>query len=133
MNLEYVMTSRRSHYVQRIPHEFVAAHGQDLPFDCRLVMARGRQWPVRLFRIASGCHFHTGWPAFCIHNRIIDEDLFTFTLVDVGVFQVKRYKGESGCPTRSDLGRELMQLTFMIFLSTLFSIEFFTNPNFERK
>ncbi|KAG6411511.1 hypothetical protein SASPL_129594 [Salvia splendens] len=77
----------------RLPPEFVAVHGQELPFDCRLVMARGRQWPVHLLRIASGCHFHVGWAQFRIHNRIVHEDLLTFTLVDVGVFQVKRYKG----------------------------------------
>ncbi|XP_047956640.1 uncharacterized protein LOC125202305 [Salvia hispanica] len=64
----------------RLPPEFVAQHGAELPFDCRLVMARGRPWPVRLLRIASGWQFHVGWKEFRIHNRIVDEDLLTFTL-----------------------------------------------------
>ncbi|XP_047938903.1 B3 domain-containing protein REM20-like [Salvia hispanica] len=87
----------------RIPPEFVANHGAELPFDCRLVMPKGRQWRVRLLRIASGCHFHAGWADFRIVNNIVHNDFLTFTMVDVGVFHVKRYKPNTGCPPLSDL------------------------------
>ncbi|KAG6392948.1 hypothetical protein SASPL_147177 [Salvia splendens] len=45
----------------RIPPEFVALHGANLPFDCRLITLLGRRsFPVRMLNIASGCHFHAG-------------------------------------------------------------------------
>ncbi|XP_042046329.1 uncharacterized protein LOC121792445 [Salvia splendens] len=58
---------------------------------------------VRLLRIASRCHFHNGWAEFRLYNRIVHSDVLTFTLVDVGVFHVKRYKPNSGFPPLSDL------------------------------
>ncbi|XP_047940711.1 B3 domain-containing protein REM20-like [Salvia hispanica] len=87
----------------RIPLEFVANHGVELPFDYRLVMPKSRQWRVRLLRIASGCHFHAEWADFRIVNNIVHNDFLTFTMVDVGVFHVKRYKPNTGCPPLSDL------------------------------
>ncbi|XP_047948930.1 B3 domain-containing protein REM20-like [Salvia hispanica] len=88
----------------RVPPEFVATHGDELPFDCRLVMSRGgRGWPVRLLKIASGCHFRVGWPEFRIINRIVQDDVFVFTMVQPGIFHVKRFKTRTGCPPVSDL------------------------------
>ncbi|KAG6406339.1 hypothetical protein SASPL_133939 [Salvia splendens] len=87
----------------RIPPEFVALHGAHLPFDYRLVTPRGRSWPVRVLNIASGCHFHTGWADFRLTNNIIHDDVLTFTMVDAGIFHVKRYNPRTGCPRVSDL------------------------------
>ncbi|KAG6426800.1 hypothetical protein SASPL_111034 [Salvia splendens] len=62
----------------------LAIHGADLPFHCRLVMPRRRSWPIRLLKIASGCHFHAGWSNFRIINDIVHDDVLTFTMVDAG-------------------------------------------------
>ncbi|KAG6431438.1 hypothetical protein SASPL_109517 [Salvia splendens] len=75
-------------------------------FDCRLVMPCGRSWPVRLLNIVSGCHFHTGWAKFCLANNIIHDDVLTFTMVDAGIFHVKRYNPRTGCPRLNDLQEE---------------------------
>ncbi|KAG6387657.1 hypothetical protein SASPL_152849 [Salvia splendens] len=90
----------------RIPPEFVALHAAQLPFDCRLVMPSGQSWQVRLLNIASGCHFHTGWSEFRLANNIIHDDVLTFTMVDAGIFHVKRYNPRTGCPRLSDLQEE---------------------------
>ncbi|KAL1553427.1 B3 domain-containing protein-like protein [Salvia divinorum] len=76
----------------RLPPEWVALHGGDLPFQCKLVMSNGTRWTVRNLRIASGCHFHVGWPEFRRDIELEHGDKLTFTLVDVGTFHVKRYK-----------------------------------------
>ncbi|XP_047945734.1 B3 domain-containing protein REM20-like [Salvia hispanica] len=87
----------------RLPPEFVALHGANIPFDCRLVMPRGRSWPVRLLKIASGCHFHAGWSDFRIIHNIVHDDFLTFTMVDDGIFHVKRYNPRTGCPPIGDV------------------------------
>ncbi|KAG6403670.1 hypothetical protein SASPL_135898 [Salvia splendens] len=87
----------------RFPPQWVAEHGDDLPFDCRLVMPNGSRWQVRLLKIASGCHFCVGWPEFWRGNNISHGEILTFTLVDVGIFHVKSYKSGTGCPPRGDL------------------------------
>ena len=85
--------------MKRVPPEFVATHGDELPFDCRLVMSRGgRGWPVRLLKIASGCHFRVGWPEFRIINRIVQDDVFVFTMVQPGIFHVKGSRRELDAP-----------------------------------
>lgn len=86
----------------------MALHGANLPFDCRLVMPQGRSWPVRVLNIASGCHFHNGWDNFRIYNNIVDDDLLTFTMVEPGVFHVKRYNPRTGCPPITDVQGEFM-------------------------
>ncbi|KAL1564634.1 B3 domain-containing protein-like protein [Salvia divinorum] len=87
----------------RLPPEFVAYHGNTLPFHCRLVLPNGRSWKVVLLNIASGCHFHTGWCDFILDNDTRHGDTLTFTLVSEGIFDVKRYGVESGCPPRRDI------------------------------
>ncbi|KAL1560096.1 B3 domain-containing protein REM1-like [Salvia divinorum] len=87
----------------RLPSKWVGIHGGDLPFECRLVMPNGKGWTVRILRIASGCHFCVGWLEFRRDNRIAHGDNLTFTLVDVGTFQVKRYSMGTGCPPRTDI------------------------------
>ncbi|KAG6395957.1 hypothetical protein SASPL_142091 [Salvia splendens] len=88
----------------RIPPEFVALHGANLPFDCRLITLLGRKsFPVRVLNIASGCHFYAGWSDFRITNEIVHHDVLTFTMVDAGVFLVKRYNPRTGCPPLGDL------------------------------
>ncbi|KAL1559252.1 B3 domain-containing protein REM1-like [Salvia divinorum] len=86
----------------RLPPKWVANHGGDLPFQCRLVMPNGTKWSVRLLRIENGCHFWGGWAEFVADNCIQHHDYLTFTLVDVGTFHVKRYDFGSGCPLRDD-------------------------------
>ncbi|KAG6394315.1 hypothetical protein SASPL_144899 [Salvia splendens] len=88
--------------VQRLPPQWVAEYGNDLSFDCRLVMPNGSSWQVRALKIASGCHFCVGWSEFRRGNNISHGEKLTFTLVDVGIFHVKRYKLGTGCPPRCD-------------------------------
>ena len=114
--------------MQRIPPEFVANHGAELPFDCRLVMPKGRQWRVRLLRIASGCHFHAGWADFRIVNNIVHNDFLTFTMVDVGVFHVKRYKPNTGCPPLSDLQSKYVTNALLSVLTCLSCSLSLTDP-----
>ncbi|XP_042060521.1 B3 domain-containing protein REM20-like [Salvia splendens] len=66
-------------------------------------MPNGSRWPVRLLKIASGCHFCVGWSEFWHGNNIFHGEKLTFTLVDMGIFHVKRYKSGTGCPPRGDL------------------------------
>ncbi|KAL1568936.1 B3 domain-containing protein REM1-like [Salvia divinorum] len=87
----------------RLPPEFIGRYGEELPFDCRLVMPNGVTWTVRLLKIASGAHFQVGWAEFRRDNRLHHGDFLIFTLVDVGTFRVKRYNMSSGCAPRSDL------------------------------
>ncbi|KAG6412168.1 hypothetical protein SASPL_124838 [Salvia splendens] len=69
-----VFYGARNKEEMRLPPQWVAEHGDDLPFDCRL---RG--------------------------NNISHGDKLSFTLVDVGIFHVKRYKSGTGCTPRGDL------------------------------
>ncbi|XP_042041329.1 putative B3 domain-containing protein REM4 [Salvia splendens] len=88
----------------RIPPEFVALHGANLPFDCRLITLLGRRsFSVRVLNIASGCHLQAGWSDFRVTNEIVHDDVLTFTMVDAGVFLVKRFNPRTGCPPLGDL------------------------------
>ncbi|KAG6408692.1 hypothetical protein SASPL_131711 [Salvia splendens] len=98
-----VFSGARNKEEMRLPPQWVAEHGEELPFDCRLVMPNGSRWPVRVLNIASGCYFCVGWSEFWRGNKISHGETLCFTLVDVGIFHVKRYKSGSGCPPRSDL------------------------------
>ncbi|KAG6432747.1 hypothetical protein SASPL_104333 [Salvia splendens] len=84
-----VFSGARNKEEMRLPPQWVAEHGDDLPFDCRLVMPNGTRWPVRLLKIASGCHFCVGWSEFWRGNNIAHEEKLGFTLVDVGIFHFK--------------------------------------------
>ena len=87
----------------------MALHGADLSIDRRLTTAHGKVWPVRLLKIASGCHFYTGWSDFrCIYN-IVHDDVLTFTMVDACVFHVKRYDPRTGCPRLDDVQGNILQ------------------------
>ncbi|KAL1563139.1 B3 domain-containing protein-like protein [Salvia divinorum] len=87
----------------RVPPAFVAMHGDELTYDCRLVMPNGRSWSVLLLNIASGCHFRTGWAEFVCSNDIQHGDTLVFTLVGRGIFEVKRFSVGGMCPPRRDL------------------------------
>lgn len=65
-------------------------------------MPNGVGWSVRLLQIASGSHFCVGWREFVAGNAIKLGDVLTFTLVDVGTFNVKRYDTKTGCPPQID-------------------------------
>lgn len=88
-------------------HYICSAFHQNLwlfPVDCRLITLLGRNiFPVRVLNIASGCHFHAGWSDFRFTNEIVHDDVLTFTMVDAGVFVVKRYNPRTGCPPLGDL------------------------------
>ncbi|KAG6411582.1 hypothetical protein SASPL_129665 [Salvia splendens] len=98
-----VFSGARNKEEMRLPPQWVAEHGEELSFDCRLVMPNGSRWPVRVLNIASECYFCVGWSEFRRGNKISHGETLCFTLVDVGIFHVKRYKSGSGCPPRSDL------------------------------
>ncbi|XP_042019111.1 B3 domain-containing protein REM20-like [Salvia splendens] len=97
-----VISGSRNKEELRLPPQWVAEYGNDLSFDCRLVMPNGSSWQVRALKIASGCHFCVGWSEFRRGNNISHGEKLTFTLVDVGIFHVKRYKSGTGCPPRCD-------------------------------
>ncbi|XP_047961463.1 B3 domain-containing protein REM20-like [Salvia hispanica] len=84
----------------RLPPEFVGIHGGDLPFDCRLVWPNRVRHIVRILKLANGFYFCTGWPQFVHANGIEHGDYLTFTLVDVGTFNVRRYDMGTHCPRR---------------------------------
>ncbi|KAL1540576.1 B3 domain-containing protein REM1-like [Salvia divinorum] len=87
-----------------LPPEWVARHRDHLLHDCQLVMPNRTRWPVRLLDIARGCHFCVGWSEFVRDNNTEHGDKLTFTVADAGIFHVKRYKTNTGCPPRGDLG-----------------------------
>ncbi|KAL1567361.1 B3 domain-containing protein REM20-like [Salvia divinorum] len=66
-------------------------------------MPNGARWPVHLVEITSGCHFYVGWLEFRCKNHIYHGDKLIFTLVDVGIFHVKRYKTGTSYPPQGDL------------------------------
>ncbi|KAG6399966.1 hypothetical protein SASPL_141454 [Salvia splendens] len=101
-NFHFTSVSALISVVNRLPPQWVAEYGNDLSFDCRLVMPNGSSWQVRALKIASGCHFCVGWSEFRRGNNISHGEKLTFTLVDVGIFHVKRYKSGTGCPPRCD-------------------------------
>ncbi|XP_042032422.1 B3 domain-containing protein REM20-like [Salvia splendens] len=81
-----VFSGSRNKEELRLPPQWVAEYGTDLPVDCQLVMPNGNRWQVRLIQIASGCHFCVGWSEFRLSNNISHGEKLTFTLVDVGIF-----------------------------------------------
>ncbi|KAL1562904.1 B3 domain-containing protein REM1-like [Salvia divinorum] len=86
----------------RIPPERVERHGSELPIHCILMMPRGPKWIVCVLKLANGWHFRVGWPEFVRGNLLEHGDDLLFTLVRVGIFQVKKFKNGTGCPPRSD-------------------------------
>ncbi|KAL1549502.1 hypothetical protein AAHA92_17601 [Salvia divinorum] len=40
----------------RLPPEWVSEHGDELPYECSLVMPNDVQWTVRLMEIGSRCY-----------------------------------------------------------------------------
>ncbi|XP_042013272.1 uncharacterized protein LOC121761703 [Salvia splendens] len=87
----------------RFPDEFVSLHGHDLPFDCRLVWPNGRRHMVRILKLGHGFYFSTGWREFVRATGIVHGDHLTFTLVDVGIFNVKRFDIATHCPPQGDV------------------------------
>ncbi|KAG6399969.1 hypothetical protein SASPL_141457 [Salvia splendens] len=87
----------------RLPPEFVAIHGYDLPFDCRLVWPNGVRYTVRILKLSNGFFFSSGWREFVRATNVIHGDHLTFTLVDVGVFNVKRFDSATHCPPQGDV------------------------------
>ncbi|KAG6424550.1 hypothetical protein SASPL_114968 [Salvia splendens] len=74
-----VFSMSRNKAELRLPPQWVAEHGDDLPFDYRLL---------------------------------------SFTLVDVRIFHVKRYKSGTGCPPLGNLEREsLMKMNLLLKFS----------------
>ncbi|KAL1543976.1 hypothetical protein AAHA92_20885 [Salvia divinorum] len=86
----------------RIPPEWVERHGSELPVHCILMMPRGPKWTVCVLKLANGWHLRVGWPEFVRGNLLEHGDDLLFTLVGVGIFQVKKFKNGTGCPPRSD-------------------------------
>ncbi|KAL1554975.1 B3 domain-containing protein REM20-like [Salvia divinorum] len=76
----------------RIPPEWVERHGSELPVHCILMMPRGPKWTVCVLKLANGWHFRVGWPEFVRGNLLEHGDDLLFTLVGVGIFQVKKFK-----------------------------------------
>ncbi|KAG6411641.1 hypothetical protein SASPL_129725 [Salvia splendens] len=106
----YLSTERGTVYL----HNGLRNTGEELSFDCRLVMPNGSRWPVRVLNIASGCYFCVGWSEFRRGNKISHGETLCFTLVDVGIFHVKRYKSGAGSPPRNDLICELHLKKYLI-------------------
>ncbi|XP_042051586.1 B3 domain-containing protein REM20-like [Salvia splendens] len=65
-------------------------------------MPIGIEWTISLLWVANGTRFHMGWPEFVRDNLFKHEVFLTVTLVDVGIFNVKRYDFRTGLPPRWD-------------------------------
>ncbi|XP_042032421.1 uncharacterized protein LOC121779154 [Salvia splendens] len=89
--------------MQRLPDEFVRMHGHALPFDCRLVWPNGIRYRVRIVKLGHGFFFTSGWRDFVRATGVGQGDHLTFTLVDAGVFDVKRYASETQCHPPEDV------------------------------
>ncbi|KAG6427957.1 hypothetical protein SASPL_112205 [Salvia splendens] len=87
----------------RLPDEFVGNHGHELPFDCRLVWPNGVRHMVRILKLEHGWFFSTGWREFVRATGVEHGDHLTFTLVDVGMFNVKRFNRETHFPPPGDV------------------------------
>ncbi|KAG6391012.1 hypothetical protein SASPL_148758 [Salvia splendens] len=87
----------------RLPPEFVGIHGHDLPFDCRLVWPNGIRYRVRILKLANGFFFSSGWREFVRATGAVHGDHLTFTLVNVGIFNVKRFDSATHCPPQGDV------------------------------
>ncbi|XP_042006149.1 putative B3 domain-containing protein Os03g0619850 isoform X2 [Salvia splendens] len=88
----------RFHDDMRLPDKFVGINGHDLPFDCRLVWPNGIRYRVRILKLANGFFFSSGWREFVRATGVVHDDHLTFTLVDVGIFNVKRFDSETHFP-----------------------------------
>ncbi|KAG6394946.1 hypothetical protein SASPL_145537 [Salvia splendens] len=89
--------------LQRLPPEFVGIHGNDLPYDCRLVWPNGIRYRVRILKLAYGFFFTSGWREFVRATGVVHGDHLTFTLVDVGDLNVKRFDSATHCPPQGDI------------------------------
>ncbi|XP_042016098.1 uncharacterized protein LOC121764084 [Salvia splendens] len=90
-------------FMKRLPDEFVGLYGHDLPFDCRLVWPNGSRYMVRILKLDTGFYFSTGWRDFVRATGVGHGDHLTFTLVDVGIFNVKRFDRATHCPPQGDV------------------------------
>ncbi|XP_042032229.1 B3 domain-containing protein REM1-like [Salvia splendens] len=98
-----VFEQGRFHDDMRLPDAFIGFHGHDLPFDCRLVWPNGIRYRVRVLKLGHGFFFASGWRDFVRATGIVNGDVLTFTLVDVGIFNVKRFDSETHCPPQGDV------------------------------
>ncbi|XP_042016158.1 B3 domain-containing protein Os03g0619600-like [Salvia splendens] len=87
----------------QLPPEFVRTHGHELPFDCRLIWPNGIRYMVRILKLPNGFFFTTGWKQFVRATSLVHGDHLIFTLVDVGVFNVKRFDMRTNCPPAGDV------------------------------
>ncbi|KAG6415910.1 hypothetical protein SASPL_123329 [Salvia splendens] len=87
----------------RLLDEFVGIHGHGLPFDCRLVWPNGIRHMVRILKLQNGFFFATGWKEFVSATGVAHGDYLTFTLVDVGIFNVKRFSRATHWPPAEDV------------------------------
>ncbi|KAG6421364.1 hypothetical protein SASPL_117915 [Salvia splendens] len=87
----------------RLPDDFVGIHGQNMPFDCRLVWPNGGRHLVRILKLEDGFFFSTGWRQFVGATGVVHGDHLIFTLVDVGIFTVKRFNRGTLCPPPGDV------------------------------
>ncbi|KAG6427782.1 hypothetical protein SASPL_112029 [Salvia splendens] len=87
----------------RLPPEFVGIHGYDLLFDCRLVWPNGIRYRVRILKLANGFFFSSRRREFVRATGVVHGDHLTFTLVDVRIFNVKRFDSATHCPPQGDV------------------------------
>ncbi|KAG6410394.1 hypothetical protein SASPL_128452 [Salvia splendens] len=93
----------RFHDDMRLLDDFVGVNGHDIPFDCRLVWPNGMRYRVRVLKLGHGFFFSSGWRDFIRDTGVLHGDTLTFTLVDVGMFNVKRFNSETQCPPQGDV------------------------------
>ncbi|KAG6416351.1 hypothetical protein SASPL_123779 [Salvia splendens] len=53
--------------------------------------------------LANGFFFFSGWRQFVRATSVVHDDHLTFTLVDIGIFNVKRFDSATHCPPLGDV------------------------------
>ncbi|CAN1150295.1 B3 domain-containing transcription factor VRN1 [Linum perenne] len=72
----------------RIPKEFAAEHGAELPSTVVLKLPNGSEWEVGVLRIGRRIWFHEGWPDFSQFNSLAPGYFMVFQYDSSGYFLV---------------------------------------------
>ncbi|KAG6387511.1 hypothetical protein SASPL_152703 [Salvia splendens] len=73
----------------------------------------------------TGFYFSTGWRDFVRATGVGHGDHLTFTLVDVGIFNVKRFDRATHCPPQGDVDGNYPSHQFRYSFGVLYTISFF--------
>ncbi|KAG6419003.1 hypothetical protein SASPL_121211 [Salvia splendens] len=99
---------------QRLPSFMKVFHQERCKDDMvsGLVWTNGIRYRVRILKLANGFFFTSGWREFVLATGVVHGDHLTFTLVDVGDFNVKRFDSATHCQPQGDVDDDDVEVSY---------------------